>query len=93
MELKTSDTVMIKDNDADTRLGFNFRVDNHLIRACIYIYIYIYISVVCIYVMCLKYKKNIYIYITKKYSKVPQPFLVWGQTKLGRGGTYHKLKI
>ena len=30
-ELKTSDTVMIKDNDADTRLGFNFRIDNHLV--------------------------------------------------------------
>ena len=55
-ELKTSDTVMIKDNDADTRLGFNFRIDNHLVRTCIYI------SVVCIYVMCLKYikKKKIY---------------------------------
>ena len=49
-ELKTSDTVMIKDNDADTRLGFNFGID--LVRACIYI------SVVCIYVMCLKYKKK-----------------------------------
>ena len=52
-ELKTSDTVMIKDNDADTRLGFNVHVRNHSVRACIYI------SVVCIYVMCLKYKKKI----------------------------------
>ena len=68
---------MIKDNDADTRLGFNFRINNHLVRACIYI------SVVCIYVMCLKYIKKKY--RKKKYSKVPQPFLVWGQTKLGAG--------
>ena len=30
-ELKTSDTVMTKDNDADTRLGFNLRIDNHLV--------------------------------------------------------------
>ena len=52
-ELKTSDTVMIKDNDADGRLGFNVRVGNHLARACIYV------SVVCIYVMCLKNKKKI----------------------------------
>ena len=51
-ELKTSDTVLIKDNDVDTRLGFNFRIDNHSVRACMYI------SVVCIYVMCLKYKKK-----------------------------------
>ena len=51
-ELKTSETVMIKDNDADARLGFNVRVGNHLARACIFI------SVVCIYVMCLKYKKK-----------------------------------
>ena len=34
---QTSDTVMIKDNDADTRLGFNVRVGNHLARACIYL--------------------------------------------------------
>ena len=37
--LKTSDTVMIKDNDADTRLRFKFfflRVNNYLARACIY---------------------------------------------------------
>ena len=57
-KLKTSDTVMIKDNDADARLEFNVCIGNHLARACIYI------SVVCIYVMCLKYKKNIY---RKKY--------------------------
>ena len=37
--LKTSDTVMIKDNDADTRLRFKFfflHVNIDLARACIY---------------------------------------------------------
>ena len=38
--LKTSDTVMIKDNDADTRLRFksffSLRVNIDLARACIY---------------------------------------------------------
>ena len=76
-ELKTSDTVMIKDNDADTRLGFNFRIDNHSVRAC---NIYQCCMYIC-YVFKIKKNKN----IEKKYSKVPQPFLVWGQTKLGAG--------